>query len=38
MSEIAKTLDIPLGTVKTVLYRALNKLRTQMTREDIYEQ
>lgn len=38
MSEIAKTLDIPIGTVKTVLYRALNKLRTQMTREDIYGQ
>lgn len=36
--EIAGILDIPLGTVKTILYRALTKLRAQMIKEDIYEQ
>lgn len=28
--EIAELLDMPLGTVKTILYRALNKLRVNM--------
>jgi RNA polymerase sigma-70 factor (ECF subfamily) len=30
--EISETLDIPLGTSKTVLYRALDKLRKKMER------
>ncbi len=37
ISEISDILDIPLGTVKTILYRSLEKLRMQMKREDIYE-
>ncbi|WP_349305509.1 sigma-70 family RNA polymerase sigma factor [Bacillus sp. FJAT-50079] len=36
--EISNLLDMPLGTVKTILYRSLAKLRMQMKREDIYEQ
>ena len=36
--EIAEVKDIPLGTVKTVMYRALEKLRVQMKGADIYEQ
>lgn len=38
ISEISDILDMPLGTVKTILYRSLEKLRMQMKREDIYEQ
>lgn len=38
MREIASILDMPLGTVKTTLYRSLDKLRMQMKREDMYEQ
>lgn len=38
ISEISSLLDMPLGTVKTILYRSLGKLRMQMNREDIYEQ
>lgn len=38
LSEISAILGMPLGTVKTILYRSLDKLRTQMKREDIYEQ
>lgn len=28
--EVSETLDIPLGTAKTILYRALNKLRNNL--------
>ncbi|GIN71888.1 DNA-directed RNA polymerase sigma-70 factor [Bacillus sp. J14TS2] len=38
ISEIADVLDMPLGTVKTILYRSLDKLRKQVKREDIYGQ
>lgn len=38
ISEIAKILDMPLGTVKTILYRSLQKLRMKMEVGDIYEQ
>lgn len=33
-NEISDILDIPLGTVKTTLYRSLEKLRKQMNKED----
>ncbi len=36
--EISETLEIPLGTTKTVLYRALGKLRKKVKGEDFYEQ
>lgn len=36
--EISELLDIPLGTAKSVLYRALNKLRKQLKERDICEQ
>ena len=35
--EIADLLNIPLGTAKSVLYRALGKLRKQFKEADIYE-
>lgn len=38
ISEIAKILDMLLGTVKTILYRSLQKLRMKMEVGDIYEQ
>lgn len=38
ISEISSILSIPLGTVKTILYRSLEKLRMKMKKEDIYEQ
>lgn len=34
--EIADTLHIPLGTVKSILYRALKKLRVQVEEADFY--
>lgn len=34
--EISKILDQPLGTVKTILYRSLEKLRIKMRKADIY--
>ncbi|WP_203248243.1 sigma-70 family RNA polymerase sigma factor [Sporosarcina beigongshangi] len=34
--EIAQTLEIPLGTAKSILYRALNKLREQTKEDEIY--
>ncbi|WP_066322445.1 sigma-70 family RNA polymerase sigma factor [Bacillus sp. FJAT-29814] len=38
IKEVAETLNIPLGSVKTILYRALNKLRKKMKGDDINEQ
>lgn len=35
--EISEVLEIPLGTAKSVLYRALHKLRKQCEEEDMYE-
>ncbi|MBM7572359.1 sigma-70 family RNA polymerase sigma factor [Aquibacillus albus] len=35
--ETAEILEIPLGTTKTVLYRALKKLRKQVDEEDVHE-
>ncbi|MFE4897674.1 sigma-70 family RNA polymerase sigma factor [Peribacillus butanolivorans] len=35
LNEIAITLDIPLGTIKTTLYRALEKLRKRLNKEEI---
>lgn len=35
--EVSETLDIPLGTAKTVLYRALDKLRQHLKGDDFYE-
>lgn len=36
--EISEVLGIPLGTAKSVLYRALDKLRKQFKEGDLYEQ
>ncbi len=36
--EISELLEIPLGTAKSVLYRALDKLRKQFKEGDICEQ
>lgn len=36
--EVAEALQIPLGTSKTVLYRALQKLRKAAKEESVYEQ
>jgi RNA polymerase sigma-70 factor, ECF subfamily len=36
--EISEVLEIPLGTAKTVLYRALDKLRKELKEADICEQ
>lgn len=38
IKEVSKTLEIPLGTTKTILYRALNKLRKNLEGDYIYEQ
>ncbi|UFT98965.1 RNA polymerase sigma factor [Radiobacillus kanasensis] len=35
--EIAELENLPLGTVKSILYRALEKCRKQVRREDLYE-
>ncbi|WP_084544057.1 sigma-70 family RNA polymerase sigma factor [Paenisporosarcina indica] len=35
--EISELLEIPLGTAKSVLYRALKKLRKEIEGKDIYE-
>ena len=36
--EVSETLDIPLGTAKTVLYRALKKLRNNLKGDVVNEQ
>ncbi|MFD1927672.1 sigma-70 family RNA polymerase sigma factor [Sporosarcina siberiensis] len=36
--EISEVLEIPLGTAKSILYRAINKLRKQFEEDDICEQ
>ncbi len=36
--EVAETLNIPLGTAKTLLYRALKKLRKELKGDGYYEQ
>ena len=38
IKEVSETLDIPLGSAKTVLYRALNKLRKDLKGDGLYEQ
>jgi RNA polymerase sigma-70 factor (ECF subfamily) len=35
IQEIADTVEMPLGTVKSVLYRALGKLRKQVRRAEL---
>nr|WP_050995779.1 sigma-70 family RNA polymerase sigma factor [Paenisporosarcina sp. TG20] len=35
--EVSETLDIPLGTAKTILYRALDKLRNNLKGDGFYE-
>ena len=35
--EISEILEIPLGTAKSILYRAINKLRKQYKEDDSYE-
>lgn len=37
IKEIAETLEIPLGTAKTILYRSLKKLREDLKEDAIYE-
>ena len=36
--EVGEILDLPLGTVKTILYRSLNKLRQHVKEDHFYEQ
>ncbi|WP_186673953.1 sigma-70 family RNA polymerase sigma factor [Sporosarcina sp. BP05] len=38
IKEVSEALDIPLGTAKTVLYRALNKLRKDLKGDGVYGQ
>lgn len=38
IKEVSETLGIPLGTAKTILYRALNKLRKDLKGGSVYEQ
>ncbi|MCJ8009292.1 sigma-70 family RNA polymerase sigma factor [Lederbergia wuyishanensis] len=38
IKEVAETLKIPLGTAKTILYRAIKKLRKQWKGDDVGEQ
>ncbi|WP_372339190.1 sigma factor-like helix-turn-helix DNA-binding protein [Cohnella sp. WQ 127256] len=35
--KVTKIMDIPLGTGKTLLYRALRKLRKRVEGDNIYE-
>lgn len=37
-TEISTIMEMPAGSIKSVLYRALHKMRYQMKEEDIYEQ
>jgi RNA polymerase sigma-70 factor, ECF subfamily len=37
-NEIAEALELPLGTAKSLLYRALRKLRKELKEEERYEQ
>ena len=38
IKEVSETLEIPLGTAKTVLYRALGTLRKDLKGDGLYEQ
>ena len=38
IKEVAESLNIPLGTAKTILYRALKRLRKDLKGDGIYEQ
>jgi RNA polymerase sigma-70 factor (ECF subfamily) len=38
IKEVSENLDIPLGTAKTVLYRALKRLRKELKGDGLYEQ
>jgi RNA polymerase sigma-70 factor (ECF subfamily) len=38
IKEVSEALNIPLGTAKTILYRALNKLRKDLKGDGVYEQ
>lgn len=35
--EISTIMDIPLGTTKSILYRALTKMRLDMKEDDVCE-
>ncbi|MEH6938738.1 sigma-70 family RNA polymerase sigma factor [Bacillus sp. JJ664] len=37
IKEVSETLNIPLGTAKTILYRGLNKLRKELNGDEMYE-
>jgi RNA polymerase sigma-70 factor (ECF subfamily) len=37
-NEIADLLELPIGTIKTILYRSLDKMRRGVKKEDIYGQ
>ncbi len=37
IKEVSETLKIPLGTVKTILYRTLKKLSGKLKGDDVYE-
>jgi RNA polymerase sigma-70 factor, ECF subfamily len=38
IKEVSESLDLPLGTAKTILYRALKKLRKDLKGDGVYEQ
>jgi RNA polymerase sigma-70 factor, ECF subfamily len=38
IKEISDTLEIPIGTAKTILYRGLNKLRRKLKGDEAFEQ
>lgn len=37
IKEVSQTINVPLGTTKTILYRALGKLRGKLKGDDVYE-